>query len=99
MASIPFPTLPVIFAASAAGGAGDEPRGADLPPLMDPNTDSLRLPTAEEMRLQDEQDEAGISLALGKFMLLGADILWLVLSLTLTEDFRWSIAGLIAIDL
>lgn len=99
MASIIIPLLPRFHAASAADGAEGEQRGADLPPLVDPNTDSLRLPTVEEMRIQDEQDEAGISLTLGKFMLLGADILWLVLSLALTEDFRWSIVGLIAIDL
>ncbi len=93
------PPLPTVLATSAAGGSRSDPRGGDLPPLMDPNTDSLRLPTAEEQRIRDEHDEAGISLALGKFMLLGADILWLVLSLVLTEDFRWSIAGLIAVDL
>ena len=93
------PPLPTVLSASAAGGSRSDPRGGDLPPLVDPNTDTLRLPTAEEQRIQDEQSEAGISLALGKFMLLGADTLWLVLSLVLTEDFRWSIVALIAVDL
>ena len=47
MASIIIPLLPRFLAASAADGAEGEQRGADLPPLVDPNTDSLRLPTVE----------------------------------------------------
>ncbi len=75
------------------------PNRDNLPALVGANTDSLRLPSIEQVRIEEEETEAGISLALGKFMLLGADLLWLVLSLVLVEDFRWSIVALLAIDL
>ncbi len=85
--------------ASADAGAGRRDGDRDLPPLVKANTDTLRLPTAEEVRIADEETEARISLALGKFMVLGADLLWLVLSLALLDDFRWSITVLLAVDL
>lgn len=83
---------PARFAATASG------RGSVGAPIVRANTDSFRLPTEEEAREQALREDAQISVAVAVLLLLTADLLWLVLSLVLLEDFRPAIIAFVAVD-
>ena len=56
-------------------------------------------PTEEEIRERDLSQDAAIALSVAALILVGADILWALLGLTILGEFPWMILAFLAADL
>lgn len=78
-------------AAGRGGGAGDA--------IVKANTDLFHPPTEEEIRERDLSQDAAIALSVATLILVGTDILWALLGLTILGEFPWVILAFLAADL
>ena len=81
------------FARSAGGGGG----AGDA--IVKANTDLFHPPTEEEIRERDLSQDAAIALSVATLILVGADILWALLGLTILGEFPWAILAFLVADL
>jgi len=72
--------------------------GGDYPRVLNSNADEFYVPTTEERQAERERNEAHVSLVAASFIILVADVLWVLVSTVLLDDFRMASLAVLATD-